>query len=145
MGGPTSDASRDVPEGHIARHLRTGGARRGLPAGFPPWRTVYGWFRRWTDKGLFEALMRALARRQRRRCGRRPEPRPAIVDTQSVKCLGVRGRRGYDGAKSGAKSGGQESGATGTPCAIASSRSSRTRRASSCGSGAGWSSAASAG
>jgi putative transposase len=83
----------------IAWHLRVGGAWRALPAGFPPWRTVYGWFRRWIERGLFERLMRALARRQRRRCGRRPEPRLAIIDTQSVKCIGVRGPRGYDGAK----------------------------------------------
>ncbi len=38
--------------------------------------------------------------RQRRRCGRRTQPRLAIIDTQSVKCIGVRGPRGYDGAKS---------------------------------------------
>src|SRR4051812_22172062 len=43
----------------IAWHLRTGGAWRDLPAGFPPWRRVYGWFRRWIEKSLFEALMRA--------------------------------------------------------------------------------------
>ncbi|WP_455961471.1 transposase [Methylorubrum aminovorans] len=83
----------------IAWHLRFGGAWRRLPAGFPPWRTVYGWFRRWIEKWLFESLMRALARRQRRRCGHRATPRLAIIDTQSVKCLGVRGPRGYDGAK----------------------------------------------
>src|ERR671938_1692913 len=58
----------------LAWHLRVGGAWRALPAGFPPWRTVYGWFRRGIDKGLFESLMRALARRQRRRCGRRSTP-----------------------------------------------------------------------
>lgn len=75
----------------IAWHLRTGGGWRALPAGFPPWRTVYGWFRRWIEKGLFESLMR--------RCGRRPNPRLTIIDTQSVKCIGVRGPRGYDGAK----------------------------------------------
>lgn len=83
----------------IAWHLRVGSAWRALPAGFPPWRTVYGWFRRWIEKGVFEFLMRALARRQRRRCCRRPQLRLAIIDTQSVKCLGVRGPRGYDGAK----------------------------------------------
>ena len=65
----------------------------------PTGRTVYGWFRRWIERGLFEDLTRALARRQRRRCGRRPTPRLAIIDTQSVKCIGVRGPRGYDGAK----------------------------------------------
>ncbi|WP_187278186.1 IS5 family transposase [Methylobacterium sp. WL7] len=83
----------------IAWHLRTGGGWRALPAGFLPWRTVYGWFRRWVDKGLFESLMRALTRRQRRRCGRRTDPRLAIIDTQSVPCIGVRGPRGYDAAK----------------------------------------------
>lgn len=55
--------------------------------------------RRWIERELFEALMRALARRQRRRCGRRPDPRRAIIDTQSVKCIRVRGPRGDDGAK----------------------------------------------
>lgn len=72
----------------IAWHLRTGGGWRALPAGFPRWRTVYGWFRRWIDTGLFESLMRAMSRRQRRRCGRRSDPRLAIIDTQRVKCLG---------------------------------------------------------
>ncbi|WP_280113188.1 transposase [Methylorubrum extorquens] len=79
--------------------MRTGGGWRALPASFPPWRTVYGWFRRWIESGLFESLMRALARRQRRRCGRRPTPRLAIIDKQSVQCFGVRGPCGYDGAK----------------------------------------------
>src|SRR5437763_3629322 len=32
--------------GAIAWHLRVGGPWRSLPAGWPPWRTVYGWFRR---------------------------------------------------------------------------------------------------
>lgn len=64
----------------IAWHLRVGGAWRAMPADFPPWRTVHGLFRRWIDKGPFESLMRALARRQRRRCGRRSKPRLAIVD-----------------------------------------------------------------
>lgn len=38
-------------------------------------------------------------RRQRRRCGRRSETRLALIDTQNVKCFGMRGPRGYDGAK----------------------------------------------
>src|SRR3954452_4357399 len=32
--------------GAIACHLRVGGPWRALPAGWPPWRIVYGWFRR---------------------------------------------------------------------------------------------------
>ena len=83
----------------IAWHLRVAGGWRALPEGFPPWRTVYGWIRRWIERGLFASPMRALACRQRRRCGRRATPRLAIIDMQSVKCLGVRRPRGYDGAK----------------------------------------------
>src|SRR3954454_17109818 len=79
--------------------LRVGGAWRAWPAGFPPWRTIYGWFRRWLEKGLFEALLRAVARLRRRDAGRRPGPRLCIIDTQTVKCISVRGPRGYDGAK----------------------------------------------
>jgi len=31
----------------IAWHLRVDGPWRTLPSRLPPWRTVYGWFRRW--------------------------------------------------------------------------------------------------
>ena len=85
--------------GAIAWHLRVGGAWRALPPGWPPWRTVYGWFRRWLDLGLFEALLREVARRRRRKAGRRPGPSLCIIDTQAVKGIGVRGPRGYDAAK----------------------------------------------
>jgi transposase len=85
--------------GAIAWHLRIGGAWRALPPGWPPWRTVYGWFRRWLDLGLFDALLREVASRRRRKVGRRPGPTLGIVDTQTVRCMGVRGPRGYDAAK----------------------------------------------
>jgi putative transposase len=85
--------------GAIAWHLRVGGAWRSLPAGWPPWRTVYGWFRRWLELGLFEVLLRDVAHRRRRKVGRRPGPSLGIIDTQAVKCIAVRGPRGYDAAK----------------------------------------------
>jgi transposase len=80
-------------------HLRTGGAWRALPHGFPPWRTVYGWLRRWLDMGAIDALLRGVARLRRRAAGRPRPPRLAVIDTQSVKCIPVRGPRGYDAAK----------------------------------------------
>jgi putative transposase len=83
----------------LAWHLRVGGAWRALPAGFPPWRTVYGWFRRWLERGLLDALLRGVARRRRRATGRRAEPSLCIIDTQAVRCIGVRGPRGYDAGK----------------------------------------------
>ena len=83
----------------IAWHLRQGGAWRALPRSLPPWRTVYGWFRRWQERGLFQALLRHAAKRRRRAAGRKAEPRLAVIDTQSVKCIPVRGPRGFDAAK----------------------------------------------
>jgi transposase len=83
----------------IAWHLRVGGGWRALPSSMPPWRTVYGWFRRWLALGLFDRLLRDLARLRRRAVGRRPQPRLAVIDTQTVKCIPVRGPRGYDAAK----------------------------------------------
>jgi putative transposase len=82
----------------IAWHLRVGGGWRALPAECP-WRTAYGWFRRWLALGLFDRMMRDLARLRRRAAERRPQPRLAIIDTQTVKCLPVRGPRGNDAAE----------------------------------------------
>jgi putative transposase len=52
--------------GAITWHLRVGGSWRALPDGFPAWRTVYGWFRRWLSLGLFDRLLCDIARLRRR-------------------------------------------------------------------------------
>ncbi len=98
---PVSDEATDYTRvvAGIAWHLRNGGGWRALPAAFPHWRTVYGWFRRWSEKGLFDQYMREIAHRRRRAAGRRPSPRLGIIDTQVVKCIPVRGPRGYDAGK----------------------------------------------
>jgi len=83
----------------IAWHLRVGGPWRALPSHLPPWRTVYGWFRRWLSLGLFDRLMCEVAVLRRRAAGRRSTPTLGIIDTQTVKCIAVRGPRGYDPAK----------------------------------------------
>src|ERR671916_1363381 len=96
-------SGRATPYGAVVRaiawHLRIGGAWRALPPGWPHWRTVYGWFRTWLEQGLFDRLLREVARRRRRASGRRAQPRLSIIDTQTVKCIPVRGPRGYDAAK----------------------------------------------
>src|SRR4051812_49561071 len=61
--------------------------------------TIYGWFRKWLEQGLFDRLLGDVARRRRRAMGRRAKPRLSIIDTQSVKCIPVRGPRGYVAAK----------------------------------------------
>ena len=69
--------------------------------------------------------LREVARRRRRKAGRRPGPTLGIVDAQVVKCLGVRGPRGHDAATAAST-------ASATSCRITAMRrrSACTRRAS---------------
>jgi len=72
-----------------------------LPHDFPPWGTVYYWFRRWRLDGLWQHILVALRRATRQKEGRRdPEASAAIVDSQSVRIAEESGsNKGYDVAK----------------------------------------------
>jgi transposase len=65
--------------------LRSGCPWRMLPHDFPPYTTVYDYFRAWRDQGLWERINTALSKHLRVMTGRNADPSAAIVDSQSAK------------------------------------------------------------
>jgi len=74
---------------------------RAIPADFPPWKTVYGFFERWKKKGVVICVHDSLRDAVRAAEGRATEPTAGVIDSQSVKGAPTvaAGARGFDAGK----------------------------------------------
>lgn len=72
---------------------------RNLPHDFPPWKTVYSFFRRAKQSGLWDEILQLLVDITRQIDDRASSPTYAIIDSQSVKTTGASEERGIDGGK----------------------------------------------
>lgn len=91
-------SKRDIVNG-ILYSLRTGCQWHALPKDYPPYKTVYDWFLKWTKSGFWGRVLKRLNERVRIQAGRDPEPSAVIIDSQSVKTAEASNDVGFDGGK----------------------------------------------
>lgn len=81
-GRPVETDLREVL--NAIRYLaRSGGGWRMLPKDFPPWQTVYWWFRRFVRRFLFQTIHDLALMLDRERGGREASPTGGVIDSQS--------------------------------------------------------------
>ena len=83
-GRPRTTNVRKVVNG-ILYLVRSGCSWRLLPHDFPPWSTVYDYYRRFRSDGTWQKIHDSLHERVRLEAGRQASPSAAIIDSQTVK------------------------------------------------------------
>ena len=78
---------------------RTGCPWRYLPKTFGPWNAVCTYFNRWSQAGIWGAIMEQLRAQERHRQGREEEPSAGCVDSPRVKTISYGDSIGFDAGK----------------------------------------------
>ena len=102
-GRPRTTSIREVISG-VLYIVNTGCSWRYLPSNFPPWKTVYHYYRIWIFQGIWRVIHETLKRLTRLDHGKNQEPSYLIIDSQSVRAqsgeaLGVDGFKKVRGRK----------------------------------------------
>lgn len=90
---------RDIVDG-IFWILRTGSQWRNLKETYPPWQSVYYYFRKWKNDGRLLRINNLLNMKLREQVGKQGTPSAVSVDSQSIKIAPfVQEETGIDGNK----------------------------------------------
>lgn len=99
------------PAGNKAKHSKrtlinavlyvnkTGCQWRMLPSDFPAWQTVFSFYNRAKQDGIWDKVLIHLIQHQRTQKGKNPSPTYGILDSQSVKTKFEAQEVGIDGGK----------------------------------------------
>jgi putative transposase len=79
--------------------VKTGCQWRMLPNDYPPYKTVYSFYRRMRLNGTWETILDDLVKKSRIQAGRNEMPTYSIIDSQSTKTTSASEERGIDGGK----------------------------------------------
>jgi putative transposase len=79
--------------------VKTGCQWRNIPHEYPPYASVWSFFRRARDSGLWGLILDKLVQMTRIKDGRNASPSYALIDSQSVKTVSASEERGIDGGK----------------------------------------------
>lgn len=102
-----AESKRGRPREHDIRSVlngifyvnRTGCQWRYLPKHYPQWDTCYGYFLRFSKKGIWEKIMDRLRDYARLTEGKSEQPTAAIIDSQTIQTTQARENIGYDAGK----------------------------------------------
>lgn len=83
-GRPRNADIREIING-VFYILKSGCDWRMLPHDFPPYQTVYEYFRNWKQDGTWKKIHDSLRGKVRKKAGKKAQPSAGIIDSQSVK------------------------------------------------------------